>query len=76
MIATLSADGRTVEMRKGDWSMTCPAEDMPRWLAFYRSLWGRGARKPGEPGPHAASYEGAIKSLERVEKMIRLMGAR
>lgn len=71
--ATLSADGATVTHRNGEWSSTFPVADLPARLALYRGLWSRGA-KAGQPGPYAASYEGDIAALERVERMARIFG--
>lgn len=38
MKIVITADGQTVKMRKRTWSMTCPAADLPRWIAFYTKL--------------------------------------
>ena len=68
MIATLSADRATIHMRKGAWSMSCPVADLPHWLAFYREMRDR---KDGR----AEFYRADVVALERVEKMLRIMGA-
>lgn len=74
MKATLSADRQTLTMKSGDWSMTCPASDLDKWLAFYRGLWERGGKGKGQPGPYARFYEPSVKALERVKKMMEVMG--
>ena len=38
MKIVITADGQTVKMRKRTWSMTCPAADLPGWVAFYTKL--------------------------------------
>lgn len=70
MKATLSADGKSLRMSRGQWSMTIPVEEVPKWLDFYRGLWGRGAKAPGQPGPWAVFYEENVKALEFVTRML------
>lgn len=75
MIATLSADRKTVTMTGAYWSATFPASDLPKKIRFYRDLWERGGKGKGQPGPYARSYDKSVKALERVMKMMEVMGS-
>ena len=44
-------------MRRGEWSMSCPIGDLPKWLNFYRGLI---ARRPAS----APFYAPCITSIE------------
>lgn len=69
--AFLSRDKQTVLMMTDRRRMTVPAADVPRWRAFYWKLWGRGAKKPGEPGPYAKHYEQTCQVLDRIAAEIK-----
>lgn len=63
--ARLSEDLRSVHMRRGGWSITFPAADLPRWIALYRRLRDR------KHGKWAATYAPDVAALERVEIELR-----
>ena len=69
--AFLSRDKQTVLMMTDRRRMTVPATELPKWRAFYRRLWGRGAKKPGDPGPYAQHYEHTCQVLDDLEKQIK-----
>lgn len=75
MRATLAANGQTVTMTSRGWSETFPIGAIPSRLAFYRRLRDRGG-KDGKRGPYAAHYEPSIAALEKVEKMVAVLGVK
>ena len=62
--ARLSDDGSTVILSRGGWSGSFPVSQLASQLRFYRGLRDRGAKKPGEPGPHAEHYIPTVEALE------------
>lgn len=67
-IATVSADGTVVQVRKGAWSMTFPTENLPAWIAFYRRMASRKhPRFGGEP--FAPSYRDVLAALEKASRI-------
>ena len=56
-----------IRMAKGAWCQDVPREDLPRQLAFYRSLRDRGATKAG-PGPYARFYSDDVAAIEAAMK--------
>lgn len=60
-IAIVSGDGRTARMKCGAWSMSCPAADLPKWLAFYRDLIRRRPASARFYDPCVAAIEGAMR---------------
>ena len=69
-VVCLMPDRRHVSIAGPTWSELISVDDLPKRLQFYRGLWGRGAAKPGEPGPYAHFYADAVQGLERVKREI------
>lgn len=83
MRAILSADQSTITLRGPRWAGAFPADDLQKWLRFYRGLRDRGAPKDKRgavtgQGPYAAYYSPTVTALERVAKMLDVLqgGAR
>lgn len=76
-IATLSADGQSVTIRKGDWVQTFGADRLAFWIRFYRDLTVIPAAKgkPAVPHPHAHCYAATLAALERVARLRDVMTA-
>lgn len=53
----ISADCSTITMRKNVWSMTCPADDLPKWAKLYTGLRDR------NNGAHAKFYQQDVADL-------------
>lgn len=60
---TLCRETGTALMCKAGWSERIPIADLPRKLRFYRSLWSRGSKVKGDPGPWAGHYEQDLRAL-------------
>ncbi len=56
----ITASGATAKMKRGDWSMSCPATDLPKWLTFYRGLIARRPASATFYAPCVASIEAAM----------------
>lgn len=69
--AFLSRDGQRILMTSQAWRHTVPVTELGQWIQFYRKLWGRGAKKPGEPGPYARFHEEPCRALESLRDTIR-----
>lgn len=69
--AFLSRDRQTVLMTTGRWSLRVASAEATAWRDFYRKLWGRGAKKPGEPGPYAKHYEHTCQVLDAIIQEIK-----
>jgi len=64
MKIAISADGQTVRMKKHQWSMTCPAADLPRWIKLYTNLRDRLGGKFAEF--YAEDLDDLIKAQTRI----------
>lgn len=69
--AFLSRDKQTVLMMTDRRREVIPAADLEKWRQFYRRLWGRGAKKPGDPGPYAKHYEHTCQVLDALSSQIK-----
>ena len=70
--AIVSADGQSIIVSRGAWSMTIATTELPGWIAFYE----RGAaRKHPRFGttPFAANYEPVLKALRRAQRIVDTM---
>ncbi len=56
---------RTIRIRKGAWSIEISADDLPRWLALYRTLRDR------KNGAFREHYVSDVAALEAVQNQIR-----
>lgn len=83
MKARLLADGATVELFDGDYCDRFPVGKLAAKLAFYRSLRDTPPGKTvitrsstyGRDHRLAEVYGPTVQALERVEKMVKIMGA-
>jgi len=69
--AFLSRDKQSVLMMTDRRRETVTVAQAMEWRAFYRRLWGRGAKKPGEPGPWAKHYDHTCQVLDRIAAEIK-----
>jgi len=61
----ISADGQTVRMKKRQWSMTCPAADIPKWIKFYTDMRDRAG------GRFAEFYREDLADLIKAQKRLQ-----
>jgi hypothetical protein len=64
MSVTLDRAAGTFRMAGGQWTQVLPLDRLPGQLAFYRSLWSRGSKVKGGPGPWARHYEETVAALD------------
>lgn len=67
----MADDGTTVLIERKGWSGSFPLSQLPSQIRFYRGLQDRGAKKPGEPGPHAAHYQPTVDALEALWREVQ-----
>lgn len=67
MRVAISADGQTLTMRKGEWRMTCPACDLPKWIKFYTDMRDRNG------GAYAEFYRDDLSALTSAQKRLSTM---
>jgi hypothetical protein len=74
--ATLSPNGKTVHLSRGDWAEAFPVQRLASRLAFYRGLRDRRPVKEmaGRNHDWPGVYGPVVAALERVEKLAKVMG--
>ena len=71
--ARLSADGLTVSLSTGRWSMSFPVERLPQQIRFYTDLRDRPHKDRPEAAPFEAFYAPTVDALERIQRVAALM---
>lgn len=74
VVVELSPDRQSFTIRRRNWSGSYPIAALPDQISFYRRLWSRGSKRPGEAGPFGPVYEPTVVALEVLQK--RLAGER
>lgn len=60
---TLDRAAGVAVLAKGGWRHRLALEDLRHWRDLYSKLWGRGAKRPGAPGPWASFYDDDLRRL-------------
>lgn len=65
MKIAVSADRSRITMRKGKWSLTCPAADLGKWVDLYTGLRDRAG------GRFASFYADDVADLVAAQKKLK-----